>query len=358
MREGGHLDSPQGGVGPCDHSENMLAADPVASQVLVVDDDPSTRRLLEKLLSSAGYEVVTAQNGVEAIRILMDKGVQIVVSDWIMPAMDGLELCRAIRSSETVGFVYLIMVTVHQDKQRLLEAFAAGADDFLSKPFDRQELLVRVRAGARIVRLEADLAKRNREIFKHNAEMAMLNSKLERLATTDALTGLLNRRQGMVKLQELWEMSERYEIPFAGIVFDIDQFKRFNDTHGHAVGDLVLQCTAQAARAAVRTVDVVTRVGGEEFAVWCPNTRVDEAVVLAERLRCAIETNLVEHEAARLHVTVSSGVAERGPRATTIDAFLKEADDALYDAKESGRNCVCVAASASVSRPVCEMAGD
>jgi len=330
-------------LGPADVFEPI----DLPMRILVVDDDACMLRLLEKFLSSSGYDVLTASNGVEALQIVLRDNPQIVVSDWMMPEMNGLELCRAIRSNELAGFVYLIIVTAHNDRERLLEAFDAGADDFLSKPFDRQELLVRMRAGIRIVKLEADLARQKRDIIKRNAEMAAMNGQLERLATTDVLTGLINRRQAMVKLNELWKLSDRYDVPLSCMVFDIDHFKQFNDTYGHAVGDIVLKATANASTQAARSVDIIGRIGGEEFLVVCPNTDSDGAAILAERIRQFVEKAELLHDGQHLKVTISIGVAERRSETCSGDMLLKDADDVLYEAKESGRNCVRVASAVS-----------
>lgn len=309
--------------------------------ILIVDDDPSMLRLLEKFLSMDGYEVFKARNGAEAVSILYDKGPQIVITDWEMPEMDGLELCRTIRSSELVGFIYTVILTAHADK--IVEAFDAGADDFLSKPPRRGELLARLKAATRITKLEADLARRNREIQKVNAELSILNSKLERMATTDELTGLANRREALNRLNECWATSTRYGQPLACVLLDIDHFKQFNDTYGHDVGDLVLRETARILALSARTGETVCRLGGEEFLVVCPNVTVEAVTAAAERLRAAVEANKVKRRDQLLTVTVSLGVAQRRDGMATPDELLKEADEALYAAKRSGRNRVCIA---------------
>lgn len=321
-------------------TEWCLDADPEVNRVLVVDDDPFAVELLKRILEQAHYEVLTATDGREAVRVLSEKGASIVITDWFMPNMDGIELCRAIRCSESLGFVHVVILTAHGNKRRLLSAFEAGADDFVSKPFDRHELLVRVRAGARIVKLERDMFRRSREAAKHNARMAVLNDRLERLATMDELTGLLNRRQALIKLNELWALATRYELPFSCVLFDIDHFKKFNDQHGHDAGDAVLRATSRVAADSVRLVDVVARIGGEEFLVICPNTDGEGAVIVADRLRSRIEQIVVPHNDLRLHVAVSLGVAERHGGTADADALLKLADNALYAAKAAGRNCV------------------
>lgn len=229
-------------------------------RILVVDDDPSLRRVLEGLLAHGGYQVFTATNGEEAIRLLNDVGPQIVITDWEMPVLDGLELCREIRRSETVGFVYVIILTSHSE--RVVEAFDAGVDDFLAKPPRRAELLARLKAAVRIVDLEARLARQNREIHKVNAELTMLNVRLKGMAITDELTGLANRRVMMERLKNQWEASIRRNQPLSCLIIDVDHFKCFNDNYGHEVGDAVLRGIASTLSRYARSNEPVYRCGG------------------------------------------------------------------------------------------------
>lgn len=307
-------------------------------RVLVVDDDPSAVRLLERALSKAGYDVLTAGDGDEGLRKLLNEGAHIVVSDWMMPRMDGPTFCRAIRSNEVVGFVYFMILTAHSERGRLFEAFEAGADDYLTKPCDRGELLLRMRAGSRIVELEANIAKRNREVVRASADMAILNDKLQRLAVTDELTGLTNRRSAMQKLHELWDIAQRYRLAFSIISLDIDHFKLTNDTHGHDAGDAVLKAVSRELGGAVRSTDAVARVGGEEFLVITPNTDVQHATILAERIRERVGNLSINHGGKTLGVTVSLGLAQQTDDVNDPEQLLKLADIALYKAKESGRN--------------------
>jgi diguanylate cyclase (GGDEF)-like protein len=319
-------------------------------KVLIVDDDPSMLRLLKKYLNASGYGVLQASNGQEALRIVLAEEPRIVITDWMMPEMDGVELCRKLRQHEGVRFVYIIIVTAHSDLNRVVEAFEAGADDFLSKPVGRPELMARLRAGEHIARLESDLAKRTREMHRLNAEMAIANEKLamandelKRMATTDALTGLTNRREAMNKLDKLWSTGERYGHPFACITLDIDHFKKFNDMHGHATGDTVLREIAAVLRSHVRATDIVCRMGGEEFLVLCPNVGEKGAVKCAEHMRAAVEDHGFSHGGVHLKVTVSLGVAEWMQDMTGPDELLQRADDALYASKAGGRNQVTLA---------------
>lgn len=309
-------------------------------KVLVVDDDECFRRLLERQLTNAGYAVAIAADGNEALRVIFDQGAQIVITDWMMSGMDGLALCRAIRESEVTGFIYTIVATALSDKDRVIDAFEAGADDFITKPVHVQELLARLKAGTRILTLEADLARQNRAVHKANAELALLANKLERMATTDELTGLANRRECLTRMADDWVVSVRRRQPFSCLMLDLDHFKRVNDTYGHDTGDEVLKYVATVLRRAARAGETVCRIGGEEFVVLCPLVALDEASKAAERLRAAVEAAPMSLAQGRLPLTLSIGVAERTEEMQTHEDLLNAADVALYEAKRSGRNCV------------------
>lgn len=314
-------------------------------RVLIVDHDPDSVALVSRHLSGAGYEVLTASSGDEAIKTLASEGASIVVTDWIMPGLSGLDLCRAIRDREEIGFAYVIVLTAQTTEDQLVEAFEGGADDYLTKPFNHRELLARIRAGERIIQLRQDLEGRQWEVHRINAEMSIAHSKLaeanqqlNRLATTDELTGLLNRREAMSRLAEAWSVSVRRQSPLACISLDIDHFKNFNDVHGHAIGDTVLRAVAEALRSTVRSGEPVYRIGGEEFLVLCPDATEAQAAIAAERLRETVEQRVVRVNRLELAVTVSLGVAERTRTMTVPDELLRVADDALYGAKDAGRN--------------------
>lgn len=319
-------------------------------RVLIVDDDPASLRLMHLFLSSSGYEVLQAANGREALKVVLEEAPPLIITDYTMPDMNGAELCRTLRGHEGVRFAYILVVTAHADTERLIEAFDAGADDFLSKPINRQELLARLQAGERVARLEEEVARRTREIHRLNAESAVANQNLEEankkltmMAITDELTGMMNRREAMARLMELWQYHERYGPEFACIMVDIDHFKKFNDTHGHAVGDMVLRETAALLRTTIRKTDFVARVGGEEFLVLCPHVGVDGGVVCAEHMRSAVEQHVFTHEGETLKVTLSFGVAQRDETMGGPDELMRKADTALYEAKVLGRNRVAVA---------------
>lgn len=318
--------------------------------VLIVDDDPFSLRLLQKMVAQEGYRIFTARNGKEALRIVCDSAPSIVITNWAMPEMDGIQLAKALRNHDGIGFTYVVMITGQSDVARLVEAFDAGVDDYLAKPVNRTELMARLKAGARVINLEQSVAKRSLEIMRLNAEMAVANEKLgvanQRLAmmaTTDELTGLLNRREAIVRLDQAWDAQSRYATPFSLVVMDIDHFKCINDTHGHAAGDLVLKTVSAALRKTVRTSDILCRIGGEEFLVICTNVGREGAFVCAEHLRKCVEELEVKFKGAQIRVTVSAGVAERDEAQNSPDDLLITADEALYASKKNGRNRVTMA---------------
>ncbi|HNO78436.1 MAG TPA: diguanylate cyclase [Phycisphaerae bacterium] len=310
--------------------------------ILVVDDDPTSLKLLVNALTEAGYEVRSAVNGFDAFKAIRAEGYQMVITDWNMPKMDGLQLCGALRNSEVVGFVYVIVLTSSTGNEVLSKAFDAGADDFLIKPWKKIELLARLKAGFRTLNLESNLAAEQRAAHKTNAELASLNDKLKRMATTDELTGLYNRREAMSRLNEYWARAKRRNTPLSCIAFDIDNFKKCNDTYGHDVGDIVLRDTARILKRSVRASESVFRMGGEEFMILCPDSTAAMAEKGAERIRAQVEANRIKHLGATYAVTISGGVAEVVGSMNNCDEVLKVADRALYEAKAAGRNRVMI----------------
>ncbi len=318
--------------------------------LLLVDDDPLIRRMGEALLTKAGYDVRTAENGREALDMVRADPPDVVVTDWLMPELDGLELCRAIRQAEDIiGRVYVIVLTAQSQPERLVEAFDAGADDYLGKPFHRSELVARIGAGARLVRLKADLHRKEVELHRRNAELEIAyqqlsraNRRLDAMATTDDLTGLQNRRSAMTAVERRWEEVKRQGGAMSFVMIDIDHFKSFNDRFGHDVGDLVLQRVAEVLQGNSRATEDVFRLGGEEFLLFCHGSSARDAAVAAERIRVAIAATEMQTGETPLQVTISLGVADRQPWMTSPNELFKAADEALYAAKEAGRDRVMV----------------
>lgn len=311
-----------------------------AQRVLLIDDEETMVRLLSHYLKKAGFEVESASSSKEGLRKAISWAPHIVVTDWMMPGMTGVELCKALRETPVGQRMYVLLVTAHDDDAQILEAFDAGADDYIVKPFNPSILVARVRAGQRTVRMRQEVEGAKRIQQRQLADMGILTRKLEQAALTDVLTDLPNRRYGMKRLQQEWEACQRSGNTLSVVMADIDFFKAINDKHGHDAGDAVLRECAEILRQNCRQGDVLARLGGEEFILIHLNTSVDEVVASTERLRVAIEEAEVIHLGKSLKVTMSFGVAERIVQHDSIDDLMRAADGALYEAKETGRNTI------------------
>ena len=295
-------------------------------KILVADDDAVSRRLLEVTLKKWGYDVVVADDGDKAWEVLQrEDAPQLAILDWVMPGMDGPEICREVRTFGDQRYIYLLLLTAKSEKEDLVKGMEAGADDFLTKPFDVQELRTRLRAGTRILDLQETLRVQ---------------------ATHDSLTGLWNHAATLDFLRRELNRGERQGTPVTVVMADIDHFKRINDKYGHLVGDVVLREVAHRLSSAVRAYDVTGRFGGEEFLLVFPGCAVRNAVDRAEQLRACVNREPVETPEGPISVTLSLGVAgSEAARATDPDSLLRAADVALYRAKSGGRDRVEVAAA-------------
>jgi two-component system cell cycle response regulator len=309
-------------------------------RILAVDDDPVTLKLLKHHLALDGHSLMLAVNGTEALSIAMRERPQMIVTDLSMPEMDGLELCRALRSSTVCTDAYVLVVTGHEEETRVVEAFEAGADEYVNKPFNPKILLARVRAGQRMIEMREHAEHDKQELNRRNAQMTILNRQLKAAAMTDVLTELPNRRYAMRRLEEALAMSRSQGTPLSVILLDIDHFKSVNDRFGHDVGDFVLREAARVLRTCTRKNEEVCRLGGEEFLVIVPESTREASAYFAERLRQAIEGLELHIGGYRGSVTVSLGVSGLEDGATTVDELIKIADSRAYLAKSSGRNCV------------------
>ncbi|MHB9119220.1 MAG: sensor domain-containing diguanylate cyclase [Burkholderiales bacterium] len=311
-------------------------------RILVVDDSLSIRNLLAKMLSAAGHAVATAANGKDALGRVVDFNPQLIITDWVMPEMDGLALCKAVRLKKSACMPYLIMLTVLEDEARLIEAFEAGADDYVVKPMSERALMARLRAGQRVIQLQEEILREREELRRSAAELAVTNRRLLDAAMTDSLTLLPNRRYGMERFEQAWAATSRSKQTLSCILLDLDHFKKINDTYGHATGDKVLQLFSRLLEKAMRQEDVACRLGGEEFMVICQNTDLPGAIQTAERIRRQVEAEVFADGELSLRVTVSAGVATRDSGMPDSATLLKMADQALYAAKQAGRNRVVV----------------
>ena len=331
---------------------NMAAAPAPASgddflstsvRVLVVEDDPSSRLLVVRALASVfGKNVHSASNGQEALALALEVMPQIVITDWHMPVMDGLDFCRALRATEWGQSIYVIMLTGTEEDQQIIDAFDAGVDDYVTKPLNVRALRARLRAALHYVKLLENWDRDRAQLKRFAAELAMSNRKLEHLALTDLLTGLPNRRAGMNALASAWSAANRGGHDVTVMMIDIDRFKNVNDSYGHAVGDIVLIEVAAAIRQSARKDDSICRVGGEEFLMVCRDTDLKSTLQAAERLRRAVKDLRIKTDAGEIQTSVSIGLAIKEPTMPDADALVKVSDMALFGAKHGGRDRTCV----------------
>jgi diguanylate cyclase (GGDEF)-like protein len=300
-------------------------------KILIAEDEPAFRHLLEETLTRWGYEVVVARDGNEAYQILLSENApQLAVLDWKMPGMEGIEICRKIREDEKDFYTYIILLTSQHRDEDLVIGMEAGADDYIIKPFKHNELRVRLRAGRRIIELQNELL----------AARKILYAK----ATHDSLTGLLNHEEILGILDKELARSERDGVCVSVIMVDIDHFKMVNDTYGHLAGDAVLRITAEKMHSMERSYDSIGRYGGEEFLIVLPECCLECAIAFAERLRSCISQDSMDTSEGMIAVTISLGVATScRDMKRNEHSLVRIADTALYKAKENGRNRVEIA---------------
>lgn len=303
-----------------------------AATVLVIDDSESIRASLDDALQNiAGIsQIFTAADAFQGIKILREQKVDVVLCDMVMPGMDGLKFIGLKASDPTLADIPVILLTSQEKVENKVRALEAGAADYLTKPCEPAELVARVKVHLKVKNLQDQLRQKNED--------------LERLIRTDPLTGAANRRYFMEILAKEYHRTTRYGRPLGFFMLDIDHFKRVNDTHGHQAGDDALVLVAKTLLRTLRVNDLVSRYGGEEFAIILPETNLDSSKIAGERCRKQIETVPVEAEYTKFSVTVSIGVASLpNENIKDMDTLIKSADDALYQAKRSGRNRVVVA---------------
>jgi len=317
-------------------AETVEAVSASASRILIAEDDPVLRRMLEALLVKSGYDVVAVSDGLQALRILESEGApSLAVLDWVMPGLEGPQVCQRIRKRNDRPYVYILLLTALTQKGNVLQGLESGADDYLTKPFDAQELRARVRVGLRILSLQQSLISAREE--------------LRFQATHDALTGLFNRGAVLETIHRERSRQAREGGTLGIILADLDHFKQINDTYGHLLGDAVLKETARRMSGCVRPYDTVGRYGGEEFLIIAPTADATGSLSLAERMREAIASSPISTAAGQVSVTASFGVAASdSTESIAPDTLLLRVDDALYRAKELGRNRCEMASRQSV----------
>jgi diguanylate cyclase (GGDEF)-like protein len=295
------------------------------SKILIAEDDLVTARILQKHLSNWGYSVFLEKNGEAAWTTLDKENIQIAILDWMMPRLNGLQLCQKIRAHKSEPYTYLILLTARTSTEDIVKGLNAGADDYITKPVEPAELQARLSTGNRIIELE----NRNRRLQK----------KLEKMAREDSLTGFLNKKNIYDRLEEELSRGLREQQPVGAVLLDIDKFKYINDTYGHHIGDQVILEIATRIRQNIRRHDQVGRYGGDEILVLLWNAGSDSLRIITERLCSCVSSQPLPTDAGPLEVSVSVGGASSQYHLNiTAKSLIKLSDQALYNAKNSGRN--------------------
>ncbi len=317
-------------------------------RVVLAEDTESQRIGMTRLLQAQGFEVCAVADGQAALEVVQQRPVDIVVTDLVMPKLDGIGLTRTLRESPANDGCYVIVFTGFGDEDKLVQAFEAGADDYLTKPVVRRELEARLRAARRVVLLQRQLADEADSLRELNARLEVANRQLAAAALTDSLTGLPNRRHVLERLRQEWSAAARHQRPFGVVFVDLDHFKKINDVRGHHAGDIVLERVSRVLRRVIRTEDTAGRFGGEEFVVLCPGANIAQVTRAAERIRAELAAEEFTIGGDTWHVTASLGVAAVGAvrGEASWENALRQADAALYKAKHQGRNRVIAAAAA------------
>ncbi|MGR9044326.1 MAG: GGDEF domain-containing response regulator [Gammaproteobacteria bacterium] len=324
-------------------SPESTPSDANGLKVLLVDDAPDTLGRIAVSLEAEGYQVEICSDGQTALERLLEHKIQLLITGSQMQPMDGLSLCRSLRSTTFGQKIYIIMLTASENEDDLVEALNAGIDDYVTKPINMRVLLARIQAGKRIVKLQQELSQEHKEIERYSAELALANRRLERIAHTDLLTGLPNRRYAMARLEQEWASAQRFNRSLSVLMIDMDYFKSINDTLGHDAGDVALAHAAGVLERAKRASDIACRLGGEEFLIIAVNTNGASALLLAERIRFNIEKNQPKKLGLPRPITVSIGVAGSNGSRPDWKELMKLADQALYSAKQKGRNQIQLA---------------
>jgi two-component system, cell cycle response regulator len=307
-------------------------------RILIAEDDAVPRMILKFAVEKFGHECLVAEDGSQAWDMYQNASVNVVISDRVMPGMDGIELCQRIRAAPGPGYTYFIFLSAMGEREESLAGLQAGADDYLTKPFNPDELHARLLVAARITEL-------HRQLDEQQVELRRLNKELFEQGRRDPLTQLGNRLRLMEELILIVGQAERYDKQYCAVMCDVDNFKTYNDFYGHIAGDEILRLLAQTIAKQCRNGDAAYRYGGEEFLLILPEQTAAKSAIAAERFRKSIEMLALPHQTKSPPgvITISAGVALLEPgdyKATHL--WLKRADDALYRAKQDGRNCVRV----------------
>jgi two-component system, cell cycle response regulator len=304
----------------------MSTSDPEL-KVLIADDSAVYRKLVEQTLSNNNYAVLAAKSGLEALDIFTSHRPSLLITDWMMPDLSGIELCQRIRQDFPQSYTYIIFLTGITQKSEVVKGLTSGADDYLTKPFDPEELAARAGVGRRVIELHQQLEAKNRQ--------------LEQLALTDPLTTLPNRRAIEDWAARQLSGAARYGFSFWVVIADLDHFKNINDSHGHDAGDVVLKKVAEILKSHSRKSDICGRIGGEEFLFTLSHIDLQDVPLVIDRVRADLAATEFNFDGRNLSITASFGVAGfEGKEAPALSQLVSLADSALYSAKRLGRNRV------------------
>lgn len=319
-------------------------------RILLALREPAARRALAAQLEGDGHTIHQAGEGQAALALALEKSPHILVTEWDLPALSGPDLVHSLRQGDALLHLHAILLTDPAQEARALQAFDLGIDEYLSRPCDPRVLQARVRAAQRVVRLVEREAELLREREAQISQLAIAKRKLHTMAHMDLLTGKHNRRYAMERMQREVEAAKRNGTSLSVMMVDIDRFKAVNDQHGHDVGDAVLREVARSMHDNLRSTDALCRLGGEEFLAICPSTSLSDATRVAERLCGMTRENVIDLPGFQRAVTISVGVACLADSTGSVDALLKQADERVYLAKQSGRDRVVAAGPAGASR--------
>ncbi|NEQ40085.1 MAG: diguanylate cyclase [Okeania sp. SIO3I5] len=303
--------------------------------ILAVDDISTNLKLLRVILEPIGYSLTFAKGGHQALERIKVSKPDLILLDLMMPEMNGLEVCKQLKSDPEYTNIPIIFLTASNEQEHIVNAFELGAVDYINKPFKKAELLARIRNHL-LLKHTID------ELKSTQIELQNVLVEVQKLANTDPLTGVLNRRSLFDFAHQEFNRVSRYGPPFSILLMDLDNFKKINDNYGHQVGDIALCTVVKSIKNAIRNVDFLGRYGGEEFMAILPETFGEEAFILAERIRKMVASNIIKTDVGNLLLTISIGVSTYYTKDRSLDDMISRADKGVYQAKQQGRNKCCL----------------
>ncbi len=316
----------------------MLKQEPFKPEnyyILAVDDISTNLKLLKVILAPVGYNLTFAKGGYEALEMIKVSKPDLILLDLMMPDLNGLEVCQQLNSDPEYADIPIIFITASNEQEHIVNAFELGAVDYINKPFKTAELSARIRNHLLLKHTIDEL--KSTQIKLQNAL-----AEVQKLANTDSLTGVLNRRSLFYFAHQEFNRVSRYGLHFSILLMDLDNFKKVNDNYGHQVGDMALCTVVKSIKNTIRSVDFLGRYGGEEFMAILPETYGEQALILAERIRQMVASNIIETDEGNLPLTISIGVSTYSTKDRSLDDMILRADKGVYQAKQKGRNQCCL----------------